>query len=66
MPLLSRIGTISLVLTSLVLTLLFAAPVLGEEVLKGTPKIIDGDTLVLDGTRLQVVGSDAPELGQAA
>ena len=61
MPSLSRIRAISAVLT-----LFFAAaPALGEELLEGTPEIIDGDTLVLDGMRLQLVGIDAPELGQA-
>lgn len=60
MPSLSRVGAFSMVFTLLTA----AAPVLGEEPLEGTPGIIDGDTLVLEGAHLQLVGIDAPELGQ--
>lgn len=34
------------------------------ETLAGIPQVVDGDSLTLDGTRLRLVGIDAPELGQ--
>lgn len=33
-------------------------------VLKGAPRVIDGDTLVISGTRIRLRAVDAPELGQ--
>lgn len=36
----------------------------GQELLSGRVKVIDGDTLVLDGKRIRLVGIDAPELRQ--
>ena len=45
--------------------LLFAgAAAQGSEWLQGMPEVVDGDTLVLQGARLQLVGIDAPELEQ--
>ena len=36
----------------------------GAGEITGTPLVISGDTLVLDGTRLRLYGVDAPEAGQ--
>ena len=36
----------------------------GQEMVSGPVKVIDGDTLVLDGKRIRLVGIDAPELRQ--
>lgn len=35
-----------------------------QEMVSGSVKVIDGDTLVLDGKRIRLVGIDAPELRQ--
>ncbi len=35
-----------------------------QEAMSGRPRVIDGDTLVLDGKRIRLVGIDAPELRQ--
>ena len=35
-----------------------------REVYEGTPRIVDGDTVVLNGRRVRLVYIDAPELGQ--
>lgn len=32
--------------------------------ISGTPRIVDGDTLVIDGTRIRLYGIDAPETKQ--
>ena len=34
------------------------------ESISGTPRIVDGDTLVIDGTRIRLHGIDAPEARQ--
>jgi endonuclease YncB( thermonuclease family) len=34
------------------------------EGISGTPRIVDGDTLVIDGTRIRLHGIDAPEAKQ--
>jgi endonuclease YncB( thermonuclease family) len=34
------------------------------ESISGTPRIVDGDTLVIDGTRIRLHGIDAPETKQ--
>ncbi|WP_349434636.1 thermonuclease family protein [Pararhizobium sp. A13] len=36
----------------------------GQEMVSGWVKVVDGDTLVLDGKRIRLVGIDAPELRQ--
>jgi endonuclease YncB( thermonuclease family) len=41
---------------------LASAPALAE--MTGTPEIIDGDTLELEGQAIRLYGIDAPELGQ--
>ena len=41
---------------------LASAPALAE--ITGTPEIIDGDTLELEGQTIRLYGIDAPELGQ--
>ncbi len=35
-----------------------------EEKVSGRVRVVDGDTLVLSGTRVRIVGMDAPELAQ--
>lgn len=50
-----------LLLLGLVVTRLDTA---GREMVSGPVKVIDGDTLVLDGKRIRLVGIDAPELRQ--
>jgi len=52
------------VIRLLVLTAcLIASPVLAET-WSGVPRIIDGDTLPIDGTRLRLIGIDAFEIEQ--
>lgn len=36
----------------------------GAPALAGHPRVVDGDTLVLDGTRIRLFGIDAPESAQ--
>jgi endonuclease YncB( thermonuclease family) len=47
--------------------LLLTSPALAAsdvESISGTPRIVDGDTLVIDGTRIRLHGIDAPESKQ--
>jgi endonuclease YncB( thermonuclease family) len=47
--------------------LLLTSPVFAAsdvESISGTPRIVDGDTLVIDGTRIRLHGIDAPEARQ--
>lgn len=39
-------------------------PVVGAQQISGQPRVIDGDTLAIDGTRVRLFGIDAPERGQ--
>ena len=34
------------------------------EAVSGLPRVVDGDTLVMDGKRIRLAGIDAPELRQ--
>lgn len=34
------------------------------EIISGQPRVVDGDTLVIDGTRIRLYGIDAPETRQ--
>lgn len=45
-----------------ILTLAASAP--GAAQMKGTPTVLDGDTIELQGQRIRLFGIDAPELGQ--
>ena len=46
--------------------LLFTAPpALAKEDIIGQAKVVDGDTLVVDGTRIRMFGIDAPETKQS-
>jgi len=48
------------------LLLLFALPLAqAQQNISGTARAIDGDTLDLQGTRIRLLGIDAPEIGQA-
>jgi len=53
-----------ILLTALVL-LLSVPPAQAQQILSGTARVIDGDTLDLQGTRIRLLGIDAPESGQA-
>ncbi|URK87606.1 thermonuclease family protein [Rhizobium sp. RCAM05350] len=56
-----------LLLTALILLFLGLAVVRldgPQETMSGLPRVVDGDTLVLDGKRIRLVGIDAPELRQ--
>jgi len=44
--------------------LLVGASARDGEMLRGMPEIVDGDTLILEGLHLHLLGIDAPELGQ--
>lgn len=46
--------------------LILAAPAIAEEpvIVEGYPRIIDGDSLKVDGTRIRLYGIDAPEANQ--
>lgn len=64
-----RSGLVDLALTLLVLGAVALAgayaPFLREaETLRGTARVADGDSLVLDGERIRLQGIDAPELTQ--
>ena len=51
----------------LAVLVLFASPVLAAsevENVSGTPRIVDGDSLEIDGTRIRLHGIDAPETRQ--
>ena len=54
----------------LFLLILFCAPVLGlalasePDILGRDVTVIDGDTIIVSGTQLELLGIDAPELGQ--
>ncbi|MCG8361218.1 MAG: thermonuclease family protein, partial [Kiloniellales bacterium] len=50
-------------LVTLCLTLSLQATKAGDA-LRGMPRVIDGNTIELDGQRLRLHGIDAPELGQ--
>jgi endonuclease YncB( thermonuclease family) len=50
------------VLAVLLLATTISAGAAGE--IEGTPDVLDGDTLVLEGHRLRLAGVDAPEPGQ--
>ena len=39
-------------------------PTVGAQHISGQPRVIDGDTLAIDGTRVRLFGIDAPERGQ--
>jgi endonuclease YncB( thermonuclease family) len=59
--------TRDLLLTALILLFLGLAVVRldgPQEAMSGRPRVVDGDTLVLDGKRIRLVGIDAPELRQ--
>ncbi len=48
-------------------SLVLAVTILGDPLpdrLQGRATVIDGDSLVLDGYRVRIVGLDAPEIGQ--
>jgi endonuclease YncB( thermonuclease family) len=51
-------------LYSILILVAFTTNTKAETVLKGFPKIIDGDTLTIGKTRLRLEGIDAPELKQ--
>jgi endonuclease YncB( thermonuclease family) len=45
--------------------LITAPPALGKEDCFGIPRVIDGDTIVINGTRIRLFGIDAPESKQS-
>jgi endonuclease YncB( thermonuclease family) len=45
--------------------LISAPPAFAKEEIFGIPRIVDGDTLVVDGTRIRLFGIDAPESKQS-
>ncbi len=47
------------------LLLLLATPALAAEPISGHPTVIDGDTIELQGRRIDLYGIDAPEAAQA-
>lgn len=47
------------------LLLVTAPPALAKEDIFGPAKVVDGDTLVVDGTRIRMFGIDAPETKQS-
>lgn len=50
--------------TALILLTLPALAASDVESISGTPRIVDGDTLMIDGTRIRLHGIDAPEAKQ--
>ena len=51
-------------LIPLALALLFLPPPLASAEITGQPRVIDGDTLAIDGQRIRLSGIDAPERRQ--
>ena len=51
-------------LTALVCLLILAAPPAAAETITGEARVIDGDTIAVDGERIRLWGLDAPELRQ--
>ncbi|MDG2244279.1 MAG: thermonuclease family protein [Rhodospirillaceae bacterium] len=51
-------------LAALILMALPALAASDVESISGAPRIVDGDTLVIDGTRIRLHGIDAPEVKQ--
>jgi endonuclease YncB( thermonuclease family) len=49
-------------LVCVVLALFLSGPALAD--LTGIPRVIDGDTIVISGTHIRLVGIDAPEMRQ--
>jgi hypothetical protein len=45
------------------MVLAFSTPASGDD-LVGTPRVVDGDTLEVDGARVRLLGIDAPERGE--
>ena len=45
--------------------LISAPPALSKEEIFGIPRVVDGDTLVVNGTRIRLFGIDAPESKQS-
>jgi endonuclease YncB( thermonuclease family) len=55
----------SLALATSILLISAPPPALGKEEILGIPRIIDGDTIVVNGTRIRLFGIDAPESKQS-
>jgi endonuclease YncB( thermonuclease family) len=63
-PALEPIGKCALSLAASFL-LLTTSPALAKEEVFGIPRVIDGDTIVVNGTRIRLFGIDAPESKQS-
>jgi endonuclease YncB( thermonuclease family) len=63
-PLCSLMGHFALALTCLCAGTVTAQETSPKETLHGIPRIVDGDTLIINGTHIRLEGIDAPETDQ--